>query len=207
MDDKYLKSIPLFDFAGSGYTNKDLLVSFISGLPFLIYRYDVPKTLEEYENLKGVVFLFNVGMKTITTLHELIIHLCFGYLNYLTEGKISHESPKKGNKISTRDSGLFFEQLLFGVQYGPITLNDILVILNGDCFDSLENLQKNLGKDFSPNKFKAKSKLLKLIIEEYSIDLKKLKNANEIYSTMKSSNTGMFIKRNKMNIILPYKSP
>ena len=78
LDDKYLKSIPLFDFAGSGYTNKDLLVSFISGLPFLIYRYDVPKTLEEYENLKGVVFLFNVGMKTITTLHELIIHLCFG---------------------------------------------------------------------------------------------------------------------------------
>ena len=207
LDKKYLKSIPLFDFAGSGYTNKDLLVSCISGLPFMIYGYDIPTTFEEYKNLKGIVILFNVGMKTITTLHELINHLCFGYLNYLTEGKISFESPKKGYEISTRDGGLFFERLLFGVQYGDITLNDVLVILNGDCFNSLNELQKNLGKEFFPDKFKAKSKLLKLIIKEYSIDLKNLKNINEIYSTMKSSNSGIFIRRNKMNIILPHKTP
>lgn len=146
-------------------------------------------------------------MKTITTLHELIIHLCFGYLNYLTEGKISYESPKKGYDISTKDGGLFFEQLLFGVQYGDITLNDVLVILNGDCFNSLDELQKNLRKEFFPDKFKVKSKLLKLILKEYSIDLKNLKNTNEIYSTMKSSNNGMCIRRNIKNIILPYKSP
>ena len=95
LDDKYLKSIPLFDFAGSGYTNKDLLISCISGLPLMIYGYNVPTTSEEYQNLKGIVILFNVGMKTVITLHEFIIHLCFGYLNYLTEGKISHESPEK----------------------------------------------------------------------------------------------------------------
>ena len=207
LDDKYLKSIPLFDFAGSGYTNKDLLISCISGLPIMIYGYEVPTSLEEYQNLKGIVILFNVGMKTVITLHEFIIHLCFGYLNYLTEGKISHESPKKGNKISTRDGGLFFEQLLFGVQYGDITLNDVLVILNGDCFNSLKEFQKNLRKEFSFDKFEVKSKLLKLILKEYSIDLKNLKNVNEIYSTMKSSNNRMCIRRNIRNIILPYKSP
>ena len=207
LDDKYLKSIPLFDFAGSGYTNKDLLISCISGLPFKIYNYNAPNSLEEYKNLKGIIILFNVGMKTITTLHELIIHLCFGYLNYLTEGKISYESPKKGYDISTKDGGLFFEQLLFGVQYGDIKLNDVLVILNGDCFNSLDELQKNLRKEFFPDKFKVKSKLLKLILKEYSIDLKNLKNTNEIYSTMKSSNNGMCIRRNIKNIILPYKSP
>lgn len=127
-------------------------------------------------------------MKIITILYEFIIHLYFGYFNYLTEGKLSYESPKKGNKIkSTSNVGLFFEQLLFGVQYGDIPLNDVLNILNGYCFIfSLNEFQNNIGKEFYPYKFEAKSKLLKLVLKEYSIDLKNLKNNIEIYSTMKS---------------------
>ena len=37
--------------------------------------------------------------------------------------------------------------------------------------------------------------------------LNDLKNNKKAYSTMKSSKNEMFIKRDKMNIILPYKAP
>ena len=207
LSNKNLKSIPLFEFAGSGYTNKDILISCISGFPFKIFRYQKPKSEKEYKTLKGIIILFNVGMKMIATLHELIIHLCFAYLNYISEGKISHESPKKVGKTESLDGGLLFEQLLFGCQYGNITLNDILVILNGEYLDSLENFQGHLRKEFDSKKFAVKTKLLKLIFEEYNLTLNDLKNNKNVYSTMKSSENEMFIKRDVMNILLPYKAP
>ena len=173
----------------------------------MIKGYTCSESLEEYNNLKGIIILFNIGMKTITTLHELIIHLIFGYLNYLTEGKITPESPKKGKKFSCEDGGLYFEQLLFGVQYGNITLNDILVILNGECFNSLDEFQKKLRKKLKPDKFTVKSNFLKLILKEYSIRLTDIKNINNIYSTMKSSEGGLYITRDIMKVILPGKLP
>ena len=207
LSNKNLKSIPLFEFAGSGYTNKDILISFVSGFPFKIYGYRAPKNIKEYNVLKGIIILFNTGMKLITTLHELIIHLCLGYLNYISEGKISDKSPKKIGKIGRKDGGLLFEEILFGYQYGNITLNDILVILNGEYLDSLSNLQGHLRKEFKIKKFVLKSNLLKLIFQKYKITLDDLKNNNEVYSTMKSSESGMFIKRDIMAILLPYKAP
>ena len=39
--------------------------------------------------------LFNVGMKFIVALHEIIIHLFFAYLNYISDGQLSSDSPKK----------------------------------------------------------------------------------------------------------------
>ena len=207
LSNKNLKSIPLFEFAGSGYTNKDFLISCISGFPFKIYGYETPKSEKEYKILKGIIILFNVGMKMITTLHELIIHLSFAYLNYISDGKISHESPKKIGKIETIDGGLLFEQILFGCQYGNITLNDILVILNGEYLDSLDIFQEHLKKEFDSKKFEVNTHLLKLIFGEYNITLNDLKNNKNVYSTMKSSESGMFIKRDVMNILLPYKAP
>ena len=205
LDDKYLKSIPLFEFSGTGYTNKDLLVFCVTGFPCMIYRYATPQNNEDYNLLKGIIILFNIAMKLITTLHEMIIYLCFGYLNYITEGKISHESPKKNSKISERDGGLFFEQILFGKKYTKITLYEVLVILNGDCFDSIEKLQENLRDEFNLDNFEIKSSFLKLIMKEFSINLKKIKKNKNVQSTMKSSGDGLCIRRNE--IILPYKAP
>ena len=57
----------------------------------------------QYENLKNLFFLFNVCYKFITSLHEILIHLCYGYINYITEGKIGSKSPKSSknkNKLS-----------------------------------------------------------------------------------------------------------
>ena len=196
-----LKSIPLFEFVGSGYTNKDILISGIPGFPFKIYRYNIPKTIDEYKILKGIIILLNTVMKMITLLHELIHNFSFGYLNYICE------SNKKGSEIQTKNEGLFFEEILFGYQYDIITLNKVLVILNGDCLDSLTTFKDNLIKKFKPENFKIKSKLLKLIFKEYNITLNDLENNNEVYLRMKSSESGMYITRDIMNILLPYKHP
>ena len=48
LDDKYLKSIPLFEFSGIGYTNKDFLVFCVTGFPCNIYRYKPPKNMKDY---------------------------------------------------------------------------------------------------------------------------------------------------------------
>ena len=207
LSNKHLKSIPLFEFAGSGYTSKDILITCISGFPFKILRYNVPKNIKEYKKLKGIIFLFNAGMKMIAILHELISHLSFGYLNYVTGRKIKIESSEKGNKIENDNEGLYFVQLLFGYQFGNITLNDILVLLNGECLDSLKTFKDNLRKEFNSEKFKAKSKLLKMIFKEYDISIKDLENNKKIYSIIKSLENGMYIGRNVMNILLPGKAP
>ena len=184
LSDKYLKSIPLFEFAGTGHTNKDILISCISGFPFLINRYKAPKSKMEYRALKGIIILFNIGLKMISLLHELIIYLN-AYLNYLSEGKIINEPYKNTGKTGTTDDRLIFEQILFGNHYGNMTLNDILSILNGKYLDSLDIFQEHLRKEFDSKKFVVKSNLLRLIIEEYNITLNDLNNNKNAYSVMK----------------------
>lgn len=207
LNDKYLKSIPLFEFAGSGYTNKDILISFVSGFPFMVYKFDIPVTSEEYNTLKAIIVIFNIAMKMVTTLHEFIVHFLFGYLNYLSDGLISYESPKKDKKIEFNDGGLYFENILFGKIYGNLTLNDVLTILNIDSFVSKEELQKNLRKKLDLDKFQVKSDFLRFILHEYNIDLKTLNVNTSMYSYMKSVNIGIYIKRDINNILLPFKMP
>ena len=196
LNKKYIKSIPLFEFGASGYTNKDILVSCISGFPFVVYGYDIPETLEDYELLKGLVILFNVAMKLITSLHEIIIHFMFGYLTYVSEGEILSHSPKKLDKMKNDDGGLLFEQILFGSVYGDITLNEVLVILNGDCDNTLIKFKENLKNKIDYTNFMPKSKLLKLIFKEYAITFKNLNVNKNIYSTMKSPYNSIHITRN-----------
>lgn len=206
LEEKYLKSIPLFDFSGSGYTNKDILVSCVTGFPFIIYNFDDPETIEDYKELRNIIILFNIGMKLITLIHEFIIHLCFGYLNYLSDGKILSSSPKREKKNIAKDGGLFFEQILFGKQYGIITIKEILVLLNGgDSLNSIENLQINLANEINLEEFEANSDFLKLILKNYKITFKKLNDTN-INSFMKSEGNEIYIKRDLMNIILPHKN-
>ena len=56
------------------------------------------------------------------------------------------KSQKKGNRINTNDGRLCFEEILFESQYKNITLNDVLVILTGEFFDSLEESSKKSKK-------------------------------------------------------------
>ena len=106
LDEKFMKAFPLYDKFAQAYTDKDLLVSFISYFPTLINFDDLIDTKEKYINRKNVFFMFNVCEKFIVTLHEIIIHLSFGYLSYLTDGKIESKSPKdsKKNKKSSPEN-------------------------------------------------------------------------------------------------------
>ena len=61
----------------------------------------------------------------ITILHELIIHLLYGYIHILSDRKISYTSPKKGNNFNTNEGGLYFEQIFFGSILSDIGFNDI----------------------------------------------------------------------------------
>ena len=113
LDEKFMKAFPLYDKFAQAYTDKDLLVSFISYFPTLINFDDPIDTMEKYINIKNVFFMFNVCEKFIVTLHEIIIHLSFGYLSYLTDGKIESKSPKesKKNKISSPEIINITEQM------------------------------------------------------------------------------------------------
>ena len=113
LDEKFMKAFPLYDKLAQAYTDKDLLVSFISYFPTLINFDDPIDTMEKYINIKNVFFMFNVCEKFIVTLHEIIIHLSFGYLSYLTDGKIESKSPKesKKNKISSPEIINITEQM------------------------------------------------------------------------------------------------
>ena len=119
IDDKYIISLPLYNKVLEGYTNKDFLVSGITGFPFIITGYEKIDNEEKYNNLKNIAFIFNLSMKLLICLHEIIIHLGYGYLNIISGRKIFPESPKSDNNYSymnspKNDGGSYFEELLFG---------------------------------------------------------------------------------------------
>ena len=119
IDDKYIISLPLYNKILEGYTNKDFLVSGITGFPFIITGYEKIDNEEKYNNLKNIAFIFNLSMKLLICLHEIIIHLGYGYLNIISGRKIFPESPKSDNNYSymnspKNDGGSYFEELLFG---------------------------------------------------------------------------------------------
>ena len=130
----------------------------------------------------------------ITILHEFIIHVFFGYLNFISDRELPSSSPKKGNNISNEDGGLLFENLLFGKIFGTIYVNDIITILNGEKINSIELFKQSLGNKFNIDSFHPNSELMKSILKEYPINFEKLKN-REIYSCMKAKIQGICIDR------------
>lgn len=132
-------------------------------------------------------------------------NLFFWYLNRITNGKITKEFLEKNKIINDSERNLDFEQILFRRELSCITLNEVLVILNGEYFNSLNEFQEKLTKEFNLNDFKIKSNLLKLIIKEYYIKINNLKDYSEVYSTMKSLVKGMYKSRDIKKITLPGK--
>lgn len=189
LNNKHLKSAQIFDFALLGFTNKEILVSFIIGTPLLIKNFTV-ENFKEYENLKNIIFFFNVGMKFIILLHEFLIHLLYGYIYHLSEHKISYESPK-GNKT---DGGLYFEETFFGKEIIVVNLQQIITLINGEFLDSYNNFIENFNKIFKKVLI-PKSELVKKIIEKYPIDFKLNKSQN-IEGNMKASTGEMCMERN-----------
>lgn len=195
-DDEYVKSFPLYYLIGDGYTDKDIVISFITYFPIIIKNFGIIKTKEQYENIKNVFFLFDVCYKFITSLHEILIHLCYGYINYITEGKIGSKSPKSSknkNKLSNEtqiyeDGGKYFEELLFGTKFETINLQLIYTLLNGEYLNkTLEEFKNNLKLEFDPLQIKMQG-LFGKILRKYKIDFTLFEYSSTIGNMRKRKN-------------------
>ena len=175
------------------------MIYLIIGIPLLIENYKI-KNYEEYQNIKNLIFLFNVGMKFIILLHEFLIHILYGYLYHISDKHISSESPKKSNK-RFECGGFLFEELFFGRKIGEISIQEVITVLNGDCLDSFEKFKEQFKKDFEG--INPKSKLLKNILKKYPVELD-LNFPVRIIGNMKSSFNSIIMKRNLSNVLPPF---
>jgi len=189
-DSEYVKALPLYDFIADCYSDKDLIVSFISYYPSVIEDFGIINTKEQYLNLQNVIYLFNIFYKFICSLHEILIHLCYGYLCYLTGGKIKNKSPKSSKKKS--EENIYFEELLLG-DNKEINLQIISCVLNGEYLNkNLETFKNDLKLEFDPSKIKMGG-LFGKILKKYKIDFSLFQYSKTIgHMRKKSSN---FLKK------------
>lgn len=197
-DSEYVKALPLYDLLADGYTDKDIIVSFISYYPSVVEDLGMINTKEQYENLKNVAFLFNIFYKFICSLHEILIHLCYGYLCYVTKGKIDGKSPKSSKKKSEEniydDGGIYFEELLLG-DIKEINLQIISCLLNGEYLNKdLKTFKNDLKLDFDPSKIKMGG-LFGKVLKKYKIDFSLFRYSKTIGHMRKKSNN--FFKKTR----------
>lgn len=201
-DDDYVKSLPINGIIVEGITDKDIVTSFISYFPLIISDYGIISNIEEYNNIKNVFFIFDVTYKFIISLHEILIHLSYAYLNYITEGKIEDKSPKNSKKSKStkkndefNDGGSYFETLLFGTKVHSINFQLIYCLLNGEFLNgSLKHFRENLEVEFNPLNMK-KTGLFGKILDKYKINFE-LFNYNDVEGYMRQiSNEYLIAKR------------
>ena len=205
-DSEYVKAVPLCDLLADGYTDKDLIVSFISYYPSVIEDFGIINTKEQYQNLKNVVYLFNIFYKFICSLHEILIHLCYGYLWYITGGKIENKSPKSSKKKSEEydDGGIYFEELLLG-DIKKINLQIISCLLNGEYLDkNLETFKNDIKLEFDPSKIKMGG-LFGKILKKFKIDFSLFQYSKTIGHMRKKSND--FLKKTRCIVLSSSSKP
>lgn len=182
LNEKYIISLPFYNKALEGFTNKDFMISGISGLPFIISSYGKIKSKEEYNNLKNVLVIINIAIKLLVCLHEILIHLAYGYLFHISDGEILPESPKS-NKIyyysnsPADDGGSYFEELLFGQKWYKISFNQAIRLLNGNL-SNLEEFRKELNEPIDLKDGEKQGVFLKKILNKYIVEITLLKNEN-----------------------------
>ena len=144
--DKYLKFLPFFGVTTFfGFTNKDILVSTINSIPEISTL--IPcETQEIYTQLYYISLLLSICVKFITVIHEILINLTTGYINYYTEKRVSSNSPKTSLNLS--DGGNAFEEKLTGVdKFHTLTLQSVIALLDGvTCQKKLKEFQQELKK-------------------------------------------------------------
>lgn len=218
LDEKYVKTVPLYEFMAEGFTNKDFLCTFVSYFPFLVQNTGEITSEEQYDTLRNIIYAFNIEAKMILLLHEVLIHLGYGYLNKLTEGEISNISPKatkhsKNNnsnnefEIDTNsseyDGGSFFEEILFGEKVTNLRLQSLLILLDEDCFNySVDEFQKKIHERFDKNHFKKKKLkgFLKRVLTKYKINVDVF-DFNIINVNMRNLQNNFLYMERKNNII------
>ena len=112
LTDTYFKFIPYFGVKNIfGFTNKDILLSTVNSIPEKANLIEY-NTKESYEGLYHLSILLSICVKFITAIHEVLIHLTSGYINYLIEKRMDYGSPKRN--LNPDDRGYTFGEKLSG---------------------------------------------------------------------------------------------
>ena len=230
LDETHLRFLPFYGSINDfGYTNKDLLISFINSIPEIVENLEIEnednedvEELEEMEiqgkeeneeneedkelenkikNLTNICLLFSIGVKFITSLHEFIIHLVYGYLHYFSNKKIDSDSFKEENDD---DGRFYFEKQLNGKKFEYLDINSVVVLLDGiSCQKNLSDFKSDLNANLSIENLKKRIKdgeikgFLKDFLVKYPIDFNYLKDGGKNYkiSCRRLSSVGIFMKR------------
>jgi len=146
LTDTYFKFIPYFGIKNIfGLTNKDILLSTVNSIPEMAILIEY-KTKESYKGLYHLSILLSICVKFITAIHEVLIHLTSGYINFITEKRVDFCSPK--TNLNSVDGGYAFEEKLFGNdKFSSLTFQSVIVLLDGiTCNKELREFQKELNK-------------------------------------------------------------
>lgn len=178
LNDEHVKFLPFYGAKNKfGYTNKDLLLSFINSIPELVDNavIDGNYTEKEIKNLTNICLLISICAKFITSLHEFVIHLVYGYLYFVSEKNIDSASFKEGKD---KDGGFSFERLLnSGNPFNFANVNIAITLLDGvSCEKNLIDFQNDLSNDLNIDDLKRRIKdgeikgFLKDFLVKYPID-------------------------------------
>ena len=204
LDENHFRFLPFYGAENSfGYTNKDLMLSFINSVPELPKNIGIISTDSNIENIYHICLLFSIGVKFITSLHEFIIHLIASYIYFLSNKKISSDSFKEEN--DEKDGGFFFEKKLTGKErFGFLNINTIITLLDGvSCQKNLSDFQADLKAEINLDNIKKRAEtgefkgFLKDFLEKYPIDFdffQKKKNT-PIISCREQGGIGVFMTR------------
>ena len=205
LDETHFKFLPFYGSKNKfGYTNKDLLVSFINSIPEIVEDITIEENhnKNDIQNLTNICLLLSIGGKFVTSLNEFVIHLVYSYLYYFSTKKIDFTSFKGGKDI---DGGFSFERILDnGNAFGYLDLNSTIVLLDGiSCQKNLTNFQEDLKNELNIIEIKQRIKdgkicgFLKVFLDKYPINFDCFVN-NEFVpkvSLRGDSGIGIFMNR------------
>lgn len=207
LTDTYFKFIPYFGVKNTfGFTNKDILLSSVNSIPEIATLIEY-QNKESYKGLYHLSILLSICVKFITAIHEVLIHLTSGYINFVTEKRVDFCSPK--TNLNPVDGGYAFEEKLSGNdKFSILTLQSVIVLLDGiTCIKELREFQKNLNKTTDINSIIEKKNngelkgFLADFFQKYDIDFSifnqeevkniniKCRSVNEISVSMETSRT------------------
>ena len=170
-NENYLKIFPLLNAGYLGFTNKDLLISFIDAYPGILNYFSMNYEKDEYQDIKNFCLLMSIGEKFLTLLREHSLPFIHFYLS---------------NKINTyEDDRMLLEKQLFGDVVKFLNTMNVITIFDGESIKkSKEKFQEIFNENFNINiivmRVKKCSGFLKQFLEMFPIDFKTISKLQKI---------------------------
>ena len=204
LDDNHFRFLPFYGSENFfGYTNRDLMMSFINSIPEVTDNINIRDNYKDIKNLFNISLFFSTGVKFVRSLHEFFNHLIYSYLYYFSNKKLDTISFKAENDNNA--CGFCFERLLAGFKsLDSLDINALVVLLDGvSCEKGISEFQRDLNAKIVIDDIKKKCRkgkgFLKLFLEKYPIKFDYFEKNNKIPIVYCRGNNavGIFMKRNE----------